>query len=87
MIRNMGPTAFVKELPFVTDGEIVYMEGNADHQRDDEYTIRNNCEVRTGSRESVSEKRFDIVRKFRCITEVIPSPVEEDVGQPTLVGF
>ena len=79
--------AFEKELPFVVDGEIVHMERNASHQRDDEKTVRDNRKVRAGRRESVSDKRFNVVRKFRHIAEVIPSPVEEDVGQPTLMGF
>ena len=35
----------------------------------------------------MSDKRFDVVREFRCITEMIPSPIEKDVGQPALVGF
>ena len=64
MIRNTVDHIYEGILPFVIDSQIVYMERDANHERDDEQTIHDDRRMRVFRRESIGDKRFDLVRKF-----------------------
>ena len=63
------------------------MEWKSNKQRDNEQTIRNNRRMHIIRRQSKDEELLDIIRELWRITEVIPGPVEENMGQPTLVSI
>ena len=74
-------------LPLVYSCQVVYVEGKANKQRDYEQTIRNNRWVHVLRRQSKSDECLDLLREHWRIAEVIPCPVEKNMGQPTLVGI
>ena len=85
MVRNEVCPDGRNDLPLVCDSQVVYVEGKANKQRNDEQTICNNRRVHILCRQSEGDERLDIIRKLRRVAKMIPGPIEKNVGQPTLM--